>query len=308
MLLGDAETRVGALNETDAFDVALERNDAPCASFPLLHEMFVERGAIDDWHLLHDLHYKAEKLPPGPRFWKTTLHGQTIGVLVTGTPKGLVRERHLAFHNLKLGQDTKFTNTMRYKWLNANVRVVSRFVFDTMYRGIGAGYRMMNLVTRLEGPAYMEIQSSMSKFNLFGQKAGFRFIAPMNANNFDRGMKFFRLHFAANPQDFEAIVNEIASKPLGEAELLIEACRKFYLRHSALESTGANRGGNGAKRVEAMSVKEVIKAIQQMTLASPLYGVAKNPDFGRALPPRLPLSAFDRQAPHEALNLDGLYR
>jgi ABC-type ATPase with predicted acetyltransferase domain len=184
--------------------------------------------------------------------------------------------------------------------------VISRFVFDTMYRGIGAGYRMMNLATRMEGPTYMEIQSSMSKFNLFGQKAGFRFVAPQNANKFEAGMKFFRLHFEANPQDFEAIVQEIESKTGDARESLIAACRAFYLKNSALENTGSNRGGNGARRVEAMSVREVVKAIQQVSLASPLYGVFKNPDKGRALPKRIPLSAFDLQKPNEAFNVDGL--
>jgi ABC-type ATPase with predicted acetyltransferase domain len=294
-------------NETDVFETYTERTDAAQASFPMLNDMFVEPGAIEDWHLLHDLHYKAEKLPLGPRFWKTTLYGETIGVMVTGVPKGLLKERHLVMPNLKIsGSDTRLVNTQRYVWVNANIRVISRFVFDTMYRGIGAGYRMMNLATRMEGPTYMEIQSSMSKFNLFGQKAGFRFVAPQNANKFEAGMKFFRLHFEANPQDFEAIVQEIESKTGDARESLIAACRAFYLKNSALENTGSNRGGNGARRVEAMSVREVVKAIQQVSLASPLYGVFKNPDKGRALPKRIPLSAFDLQKPNEAFNVDGL--
>src|SRR5690606_18742294 len=111
------------------------------------------------WDLLHDLHYKAEKLPVGPRFWRLDLHGETIGVLVTGSPKGMLRERHIVFPNLKPGAgETKLTNTNRYLYINANFRVISRFVIDTMYRGIGAGYRMMNLVSRMEGNTFMEIQ------------------------------------------------------------------------------------------------------------------------------------------------------
>lgn len=277
-------------------ETLVERADAPHARFSLLGSMFVERGAKSDWDLLHDLHYKAESLPIGPRFWKLTLDGETIGVLVTANPKGLLKERHIAFPNIKPGGDTRLTNTYRYEFINRNFRVVSRFVVDTMYRGIGAGYRMMNLVSRMEGNTFMEIQSSMSKFNLFGQKAGFRFVKPMNANKYEQGLKFFRSNFEASPQDFEAILAELNDRPPEERERLLQVCKDFYYRHSALEKTGNNRS-NGQSRVDAMDAHTIIKGIQQITLASPMYGVWKNPDRRGTVPERLPLIAFDAQAP-----------
>jgi hypothetical protein len=265
--------------------------------------MIVERGTKADWDLLHDLHYKAEKLPLGPRFWRLSLHGETIGVLVTGCPKGMLRERHMIFPRLKpQGGETRLVNTTRYRFINDNFRVISRFVIDTMYRGIGAGYRMMNLVSRIEGNTYMEIQSSMSKFNLFGQKAGFRFAPPMSANKFDAGMKFFRSHFAANPQDYMALVAEIEATPEPGRTRLIDACRTFYLKNSALENTGATRD-RAEGRVAAMTPTEVIKGIQQMALASPMYGIWKCPDLKGSVPERLPLTAFDWQGASEPLKL-----
>lgn len=282
-------------------DTELVRDPAPRPRFALADEMIVERGTKADWDLLHDLHYKAEKLPLGPRFWRLALAGETIGVLVTGTPKGLLRERHIVFPKLKPGGgETRFTNTARYNFINANFRVISRFVIDTMYRGIGAGYRMMNLVSRMEGNTFMEIQSSMSKFNYFGQKAGFRFVQPMNANKFEAGLKFFRTHFDANPQDFEAIVAEIERSTRRDA--LIAVCKEFYLKNSALENTGAARE-RGAERVAAMTTRDVVKAIQQVALASPLYGVWQCPDKKGAVPDRLPLAAFDWQGVNERLRM-----
>ena len=279
----------------------IERTEAPRAHFSLMGDMYIEKGDKSDWDLLHNLHYKAENLPLGPKFWKLTLYGETIGVIVTGNPKGLLRERHDAFPKLKPGGDeTRISNTQRYNYINGNFRVISRFVVDTMYRGIGAGYRMMNLVSRMEGPTFMEIQSSMSKFNFFGQKAGFQFVKPRNANKHDQGMKFFRMNFEASPQDFEAIVAEIEAKPESERKAIIEECREFYFRNSALEKTGANRE-KGRARVDAMNTREIIKAIQQVTMASPLYGVWKNPDKGIIVPQRLPITAFDLQKPTERL-------
>lgn len=287
------------------FDIEtlIERNASPRASFALADEMIVERGSKADWDLLHDLHYKAEGLPIGPQFWRLALKGQTIGVLVIGMPKGMLRERHIVFPRLAPGSgETPLTNTNRYHYINANFRVVSRFVVDTMYRGIGAGYRMMNLVARMDGHQFIEIQSSMSKFNAFGQKAGFKFVKPMNANKFEAGMKFFRSHFDASPQDFEAIVTEIETSPNREG--LIAACKEFYQKNSALENTGATRD-RADERVAAMSARDVVKGIQQMSLASPMYGIFKNPDLGRTdMPLSLPLTAFDRQRPNERLILN----
>jgi hypothetical protein len=285
------------------FETSLFRDPSPRPRFALAEEMIVERGDKSDWDLLHDLHYKAEKLPLGPRFWKLTLRGQTIGVLVTGTPKGMLKERHLVFDRINPGGgNTRFTNTQRYVYINQHFRVISRFVVDTMYRGIGAGYRMMNLVARMEGNTFTEIQSSMSKFNSFGQKAGFRFVKPMNANKFEAGMKFFRSHFESTPQDFEAIVAELAAMPPGLQERTLIACKEWYLKNSALENTGAGRD-KGPERVAAMSARDVIKAIQQVALASPMYGVYRCPDPKGSVPDRLPLLAFDRQKPTEKLVL-----
>lgn len=281
---------------TEDYETLVERDDDARGSFTLLGDMVVERGSKADWDLLHDLHYKAESLPIGPKFWKLTLYGETIGVLVTGSPKGMIRERHKVFPSIKPNnKDTRLTNTQRYHYINRNFRTVSRFVIDTMYRGIGAGYMMMNLAARMEGAKFMEIQSSMSKFNHFGQKAGFRFLAPLNATKYEKGLKFFRGNFAASPQDFEAIVAEIDARDPEHRAAIVANCKEFYYRHSSLERTG-NARASGAARVEAMTARGVIKAIQQMTLASPMYGVFKNPDHGRVIPQKLALTAFRGQA------------
>lgn len=301
-----AESVTGGRFDPATYETLFARDEAPRARFSLLGEMIVERGTKDDWNLLHDLHYKAEHLPTGPRFWRLTLHGETIGVLVTGNPKGLLKERHIAFPTIKPGAgETKLTNTYRYIWVNQNLRVISRFVVDTMYRGIGCGYRFMNLASRLEGKTFMEIQSSMSKFNFFGQKAGFRFVKPLNSNTYDAGIKFFRSTFEANPQDFEAILTEIAQMNPSARDRAIEDCRAFYYRHSALEKTGSNRD-RGRDRVASMDERTLIRSLQQIVLASPMYGVWKNPDAGRTLPERLPLTAFDWQKPGEPLKIPGL--
>lgn len=302
--LGLAGSVTERFHDYPGAETLLKRNDAPVQRFALLDEMFVERGDTDDWWLLHDLHYKAEKLPIGPHFWRLRLHDKTIGVLVTAVPKGMVRERHIAFPKIRPGAgETRLTNTNRYHYINRNFRVVSRFVIDTRFRGIGAGYRMMNLVSRMSGQKFMEIQSSMSKFNSFGQKAGFRFLPPMNANNYDKVMRFLRTNFASAPADYEAIMQEIALKTPEQQAHVDATLRDWYFRNSALENT--TRGGQQAeRRAETMTLRTLVRGIQQIGLASPLYGVWKNPDHLRTdIPQVLPLIAFDRQKPTERLIL-----
>lgn len=281
-------------------DLIISRNDDAKASFSLMEDMFVERGTTEDWHKLHELHYKAENLGLGPHFYRLDLYGETIGVLVTTAPRLLLRERHKLMPNMKPGGDSKLSNTTRAMIVNRDFRIISRFVIDTQFRGIGAGYRMMNIVARMEGTRYCEISSSMSKFNLFGQKAGFRFVKPDNSNYWEKGIKFFKSNFRSEPADHAALIAEIESKPEKLRERLIEECRRFYFRHSALEKTGSNRE-NGRRKVDEMALGELIRQIQQLTLASPLYGLYENPDANRRLPQQIPLLAFDRQAPQAPL-------
>ena len=100
----------GAFEPGVATETLITRTDAPVARFPLLASMFIERGDKSDWDLLHDLHYKAENLPIGPRFWRLALYDETIGVLVTGNPKGLLKERHIAFPAIKPGSGQNQTH------------------------------------------------------------------------------------------------------------------------------------------------------------------------------------------------------
>jgi ABC-type ATPase with predicted acetyltransferase domain len=282
-----------------------ELRSPPRLSF--LKDIVVERGALADWRILEGLHYKGHgSLTPGSHYFKMTLEDEVIGVLMMASPKLLLKERHVMFPRLKPGHDTKITNTHRMKWINSNMSIVARCVVDTMYRGAGLAYRFANIASRMEGKRYIEIQSAMSKYNQFAQKAGFRFVPPMKSTKYDVGIKFFRATFDSDPSDTEAILNEIEALPAASRERTIEACRTFYRKHSMLENTGKALidNGNGQfsdRRVAGLPVRELIIQLQQMVLASPLYGVYSNPDAGLTLPGRIPLLAFDNQPIDEPL-------
>lgn len=277
----------------------------PSPKLSLIDKMTVQRGTIEDWRTLEELHYKQSgSLPAGSHHFTLKLEDELVGVLVMASPKLLLKERHVVLPKLKpTGKDTKITNQWRMKWINANMSVVARVVVDTMYRGAGLAYRFTNLASRMEGKRFIEIQSSMSKYNLFAQKAGFKMVKPMRSNKYDVGIKFFRSTFDADPADLEAILEEVMSKPEYERDAIIAATKEFYYKHSALEKTGKSLGGVGEARVAKMSFRDCLHSLQQMVLASPLYGIYQNPEVSEDIPEVLPLTAFDNQKPNEKLKL-----
>jgi len=272
--------------------------------FEPLSEMIVERGDRDDWELLHKLHYKADSLPVGSKIYRCRLGEQTVAVCTLGLPRLTLKSRRHLFPNLKTGGDSKLVNTHRAKWLNANMTVNGRVVVGTMFRGAGIAYRLQNLAFRMHGKRYVEFQSSMSKYNKFAERAGIKMTKPLRGNVYEDGLLFFRRHFDEYPADHEAIVSELAKMPTSLRKRVDEAVRLFYRINSSIENAGVGGNIKAEKKIAAMPIEDVIKNLQQLVFASPLYGVYENPDVGRELPNRIPLLAFDNQKTHEPLNLE----
>jgi ABC-type ATPase with predicted acetyltransferase domain len=290
----------------DNDEIFIGRDETPKHNnLSLLKDMYIERGTNDDWMKLHELHYKADGKPIGSRVWKCVLGDELIGAIMFSVPKMLLSGRNVAFKHLRPnvdGMDNKLINTTRAIDLNKMFCVNSRLVVDTMYRGAGIAYRFQNIASRMTGKRFIEFQSSMSKFNPFASKAGFQFVKPKRAANYERGLQFFRRHFEAIPSDFMGVKEELESMPKPIREKVIREMRAFYYQYSSLEKSGDNRM-NGTSRVDEMSVDNLIKNIQQLVLASPLYGVYENPDYGLELPERIPLLAFDNQPTDKPLIL-----
>ena len=295
-------------------DIRIERRATPeNHRLSLLEDIYVERGDIEDWNLLHELHYKAESLGIGPKIYRCVLNGQVIGVGVMTVPKMLLSGRNEVFKHLKPntgGMDSRLINRTRAYWINDHACTNSRLVLDTMYRGAGIAYRMQNLMMRMTGCDVIEFQSSMSKFNPFAAKAGIRFTKPKRSANYDKGVAFFRRWFDANPSDFMGVMAEIkAMTPAVRAKCEAEM-RKFYYACSALEKTG-NARFRGEDRRDNMEIGYLVKSLQQLVLASPLYGVYLNPDVSpeknvSLLPARVPVIAFDNQPTHAPLDVSKL--
>lgn len=285
----------------------VERKETPSNhQLSLLPQIYVERGTKQDWDLLHELHYKAKNLGIGPRVFRCMLEGEVIGVGVMTVPKMLLSGRNAAFKHLKPnqdGRDTKLINRYRAQWINARTCTNSRLVLDTMYRGAGIAYRMQNLMMRMTGCRYVEFQSSMSKYNPFAAKAGMKFTPLRRSTFYYKGLEWFRRWFISDPSDYVGIMMEFKAMRPHVHDKCVAEMRSFYYSCSSMEKSGDNRA-NGTNRVEAMAVGYLLRSLQQLVLASPLYGVFENPDYDLpGMPARLPLVAFDNQTLDAPLNV-----
>lgn len=287
-------------------DIIIERSENAKGRFSLITDMYVEPGSRADWDVLHALHYKAEALPAGPQYFRcVTGDGQLVGVIVFCPPSLMLAPRHALFPKLRPGNDTHFTNVHRAKWLNDNMTRAARIVTDTLYRGTGVSYRMVNLAMRIYGYRYCEIQSSMSKFNPFDLKAGFRHGHLRQSRCYEKGIRFFQERFVSHPADHEAICQEIDAMSDRLKQAMLRDMREFYYKNSAKEKTGAKMN-KGTGRVDGLTIQVLVRELQQLVFATPVYGLWVNPDTGLQLPRRLPLAAFDWQSPDEPMNRDKL--
>ena len=303
------------------FDTEIIRFDNPKPNVRLLSEMHVEKGSIEDWNLLSHLHYKLSTLPVGANYWRLRFRDETIGVCVMGMSRPLLKERHAIFPILCPGNDSQVSNIQRYRYINDNFRTCGRFVVDTMYRSNGCAYRFLNLACRLHGFKYLELMSSMSRYNSFAQRAGFQMSKPIRSPRYEKGMKFMRHWFSSHPADIEAIMEEFNGFNSDLQRKVKKELRDFYYDFSSLEKTGSRRH-KAENVIDNWPVRRLIIKLQGLFFSSPLYGFYRNGgiigDKGNGETTRLnvrqtndmpieivslPLLAFDLQSPTEVLDL-----
>jgi hypothetical protein len=84
---------------------------------------------------------------------------------------------------------------------------------------------------------------------------------------------------------------------------MIKEMREFYYKNSAKEKTGAKMN-KGTSRVDGLSIGILVRELQQLVFATPVYGIWVNPDADAdlKLPDALPMRAFEWQAPDAPLD------
>ena len=287
-------------------DWEVTRVEPKKAKFSLLDRIYVEKGTREDWEKFHALHYKAERLGIWPRIYRIGLGGESIGCAVFTVPRMTLSGRNQLLKHMvqnQNGRDTMIINKFRAKWLNAHTATLSRLVLDTMYRGVGIAYRSMNIAMRMTGYDMLEFQSSMSRVNPFAQKAGVVFAKPKRGAAYDKGLLFFRRWFESIPTDYVSIYEEFQRLTPAEQEKCAEEMRAFYYKFSCMEKSGDNRF-NRRSRVDSFTIPKLVKSLQQLVFAYPMYGLYLNPDKGRELPERISIAMYDETPLDQPLDIE----
>lgn len=270
----------------------------------MLKDMYVEAGTKEDWAKLHHLHYKSvERSDGGSAYYRCVHEDNLVGVVVLKTPDILSRERHILFPKLKpTGKETTAGNKARMDLhINKHFMRINRTVTSTMYRGCGAGYRMINLACRMHNMKFIEIVSAMSRYNQFVEKAGFVTVPEQEPAYYAETKAFLEERFFNNVEDMTGLLEEYEQMHPKLQRRVLYDCQDFYYKISAREKTGSNKGKTVEDTVRHLPFKRIISQIMQIAFTRKKYGVYKNPDLGRALPSRIPLTAFDEQKTTEPL-------
>lgn len=289
-------------------DVEIQRLTPPDSpTLSMLKDMYVEKGTKEDWAKLHHLHYKSVERNDGGMAYYRCMHDEDlVGVVVLTMPDILSRERHIMFPRLKpTGKETTAGNKARMDLhINKNFVRINRTVTATLYRGCGAGYRMINLACRMHGTKFVEIVSAMSRYNQFVEKSGFVCAPEQEPTHYQAAKAFLSERFdIENVEDLTGMIEEYNDMhPKLQAKLLYEL-QDFYYKISAREKTGGNQGKTVEDSVRSLGFRRIITQIHQVSFTRKKYGVYKNPDFEKKLPNKIPLSAFDQQKTDEPLNL-----
>jgi len=137
----------------------------------LVKEMHVEEGTKADYKKLASFHYRDSRLFAYHKIFAMKRDGETVGVIVYGSPPLAVTGRRKAIgKNLTIQE------------INRDVIRISRVVVHPKYRTIGLGVKVVAETLPLAGKPYVETIAVMAKYNPFFEKAGMTKIAETIPN------------------------------------------------------------------------------------------------------------------------------
>jgi GNAT superfamily N-acetyltransferase len=171
----------------------------------------VSRGTIRDYRALSHLHYvpgdpatvagvwkvqyrvASDQWPVASRSSLTTDHCQlatrlvAVAVLSWPTPALRTRERTLRLGTERYGE--------RLRWINENVRTISRVIVHPQFRSLGIASRLVRRVLCDCPTRYIEAIAAMGEVHPFFVRAGMTFVEPADETEmgyfiFDREKNF----------------------------------------------------------------------------------------------------------------------
>ncbi|HLL90562.1 MAG TPA: hypothetical protein VK324_14775 [Tepidisphaeraceae bacterium] len=150
------------------------------------------RGTSADYAALARFHYRPGRPATVAGVWAVRYHADVpagaagrvvaVGVLSFPTPRSVERERALGLGGMGYGQ--------RLRWLNANVRTISRVIVHPQFRSLGLASAVVRCMLD-EGPTtYVEALAHLGRGHPLFEAAGMTRVEPACAA---RPVYFYRL-------------------------------------------------------------------------------------------------------------------
>jgi GNAT superfamily N-acetyltransferase len=126
-------------------------------------------GAPDDYRALAHRHYRAGSPATIALVLSARMGGRLVGVLVVSMPTLNATWRDAAFPALRGLQRTE-----RARWINQNIRVISRVIVEPACRGTGVATALVRAYLARPLSRYTEAIAAMARWSPFFRHAGMR--------------------------------------------------------------------------------------------------------------------------------------
>jgi GNAT superfamily N-acetyltransferase len=202
----------------------------------VMDRLIIDRASKAAYEQLAQWHYRSEKLGPYTAIFgaRDPRSNAWAAVIVYAMPQigSAVRAKAMAAISRSESRPVILESIAeRIKWLNANVRCISRVVVDPRYRGMGLAVRLVRETLPLAGVHVVEALAAMGNINPFFEKAGMTRFGTSVSPASVRLEKALRL--VGIPEsiliDPRAVHERIDCLP-GELKLFIEAEMQLFLK------------------------------------------------------------------------------
>ncbi len=189
---------------------------------PFIQDIKIEQGNIEDYKKLGKYHYKNTEAKFTKYIFKMTYKNMLVGVAVYSMPKQQLVGRNVYFNK-------KYINAKGVPILtevNKDILTGSRFIIHPMFRGIGLGKEIVKMTAPLVDRPYIEIVSTMSKYNKFLDHAGAIYVCDnLTQEKKDKQKKItdllekygFQYEFISSPKYCKKILDAIPEQEIKKA-------------------------------------------------------------------------------------------
>jgi len=200
----------------------------------ILDRIVIEKSSISAFSSLARWHYRSASLGPYTAIYaaRDIRTDAVAAVIVYAMPQigSAIRARAMAALNaVQYPPNADLSD--RIRWLNENLRCISRVIVDPRYRGIGLAARLVRNTLPLAGVPIVEAVAAMGNFHPFFEKAGMTRFDPPPCRTRIRLENALRA-VGISPSLFidSVAVHNCIDSLSGSARLFIEAEMRLFLR------------------------------------------------------------------------------